>query len=167
LATQKIDPEQAFVERQHHHQRGRMHNRKLGALAFAALIGLVAVVVVIRAADDGTGAQPTVQPTPTGTRGVTVVLRPTSDDRCCLVTTVNPGASPTIVLCFVEVFDEAGRLLSTHLVPPIPPGHRRSSGFQASPGREDQGFQSFPLELLGQRYASTCRPAAWHGGAPI
>ena len=167
MATQRIDPEQGFVERQNHHQRRRTRNRKLVALALAAVIGLVAAVVVIRAADDGTGAQPAVQPTPTGTGGVTVVLRPTSDDRCCLVTTVNPGTSPTTVLCFVEVFDESGRLLSTHLVPPIPQGHRRSSGFQASPGREDQGFQSFPLELPGQRYISTCRPAAWHGGAPI
>ena len=142
-------------------------NRKLGALAVAAVIGLAAVVVVIRAADGGTGTQPAVRPTPTATGGVTVVLRPTSEDRCCLVTTVNPGMSPTIVLCFVEVFDEAGRLLSTHLVPPIPPGHRRSSGFEASPGRQNHGFQSFPLELRDQRYVSTCRPAAWHGGAPI
>jgi Tol biopolymer transport system component len=65
LATQKIDPEQGFVERQHHHQRQRTRNRKLGALALAAVIGLVAVVVVIRAADDGTGTRPAVQPTPT------------------------------------------------------------------------------------------------------
>jgi hypothetical protein len=102
-----------------------------------------------------------------GTGGVTLVLRPTADDRCCLVTTVNPGTSPTTVFCFVEVFDEAGQLVSTHLVPPIPPGHRRSSGFEASPGRQEQGFQSFSLELPDQRYASTCRPAAWHGGGPI
>jgi Tol biopolymer transport system component len=65
LATQKIDPEQGFLERQHHHQRRRTRNRKLGALALAGVIGLVAVIVVIRAADDGRGAQPAVQPTPT------------------------------------------------------------------------------------------------------
>jgi Tol biopolymer transport system component len=69
LATQKIDPEQGFVERQHHHQRRRTLNRKLGALALAAVIGLVAMVVVIRAADDGTGTQPAVQPTPTPPAG--------------------------------------------------------------------------------------------------
>jgi Tol biopolymer transport system component len=64
LATQKIDPEQGFVERQHQHQRQRTRNRKLGALALAAVIGLVAVVAVLRAADDGTGTQPGMQPTP-------------------------------------------------------------------------------------------------------
>jgi Tol biopolymer transport system component len=69
LATQNIDPEQGFVERQHHHQRRRTRNRKLGALALAAAIGLVAVVVVIRAADDGIGTQPGVQPTPTPPAG--------------------------------------------------------------------------------------------------
>jgi Tol biopolymer transport system component len=69
LATQKIDPEQGFVERQHQHQRQRTRNRKLGALALAAVIGLVAGVVVIRAADDGTGTWPAVKPTPTPPAG--------------------------------------------------------------------------------------------------
>ncbi|RPH73793.1 hypothetical protein EHM76_04900, partial [bacterium] len=69
LATQKIDPEQGFVERQHQHQRQRTRNRKLGALALAAVIGLVAVVVVIRAADDGTGTWPAVEPTLTPPAG--------------------------------------------------------------------------------------------------
>jgi Tol biopolymer transport system component len=69
LATQKIDPEQGFVERQHHHQRRRTRNRKLGALALAAVIGLVALVAVIRAADDGTGTWPAVEPTPTPPAG--------------------------------------------------------------------------------------------------
>jgi WD40 repeat protein len=69
LATQKIDPEQGFVERQHQHQRQRTRNRKLGALALAAVIGLVAVVVVIRAVDGGTGTRPGMQPTPTQPAG--------------------------------------------------------------------------------------------------
>jgi hypothetical protein len=99
--------------------------------------------------------------------GVTLHLEPRSDGRCCLVTSVNPGDSSTTVLCFVEVFDEADRLLSTHLVPPIPAGHRRSSGFEVSPGRQWHGFQGIPLDLSNQHYVSTCRPAAWHGGAPI
>jgi hypothetical protein len=50
----------------------------------------------------------------------------------------------TSVLCFVAVFDEADRLLSNHLVPPKPAGHRRSSGFDVSPGR--QGHVEFPAE---------------------
>jgi Tol biopolymer transport system component len=46
-------------------QRRTSRNKRLGALAVAAAIGLVAVVVLIRAADDGTGTQPGMQPTPT------------------------------------------------------------------------------------------------------
>jgi Tol biopolymer transport system component len=46
-------------------QRRTSRNKRLGALAVAAAIGFVAVVVVIRAADDGTGRQPGMQPTPT------------------------------------------------------------------------------------------------------
>jgi len=99
--------------------------------------------------------------------GVTLLLEPRSDGRCCLVTSVNPGDSSTRVLCFVAVFDEADHLLSNHLVPPKPAGHRRSSGFEVSPGRQGHGFQGMPLDLSNQHYVSTCRPASWHGGAPI
>jgi hypothetical protein len=94
------------------------------------------------------------------------MLRPRPGSRCCLVSSVNPGDEAITVVCFVEIFDEAGQLLSTHLVPPIPPGHRRSSGFEAPPGKAAHGFQSIPLRSA-DRYVSTCRPAAWHGGAPI
>src|SRR5262245_29695975 len=100
-------------------------------------------------------------------RGITLELREVSDHRCCIVATVNPGNSPVTVFCFIEISDDAGRLLSTDLVPPIPPGHRRSSGFEAPPGREQHGFEPLPLDLPAQSYTSTCRPAAWHGGAPI
>jgi Tol biopolymer transport system component len=50
-------------------QRRASRNKRLGALAVAAAIGLVAVVVVIRTADDGTETQPAVQPTPTPPAG--------------------------------------------------------------------------------------------------
>ena len=100
-------------------------------------------------------------------QGVTLLLEPRSDGRCCLVTSVNPGDSSAIVWCFVEVFDEADRLLSTHVIPPIPPGHRRTSGFEAPPGRHGHGFQEIPLDLSDQHYASTCVPAAWQGSAPL
>jgi Tol biopolymer transport system component len=50
-------------------QRRTSRNKRLGALAVAATIGLVAVAVVIRAADDGTGTQPGIQPTPTPPAG--------------------------------------------------------------------------------------------------
>jgi len=100
-------------------------------------------------------------------RGITLVLAPTSDGRCCIVTTVNPEDAEQIVLCFVEAFDAAGHLLTTLVVPPIPTGHRRSSGFVAPPGRQVQGRFDLPAELVDHPYLTTCRPAAWHGGAPI
>jgi hypothetical protein len=116
------------------------------------------------AAPGGSETGPTQSST---TKGVTLLLEPRSDGRCCFVTSVNPGDASTTVLCFVEVFDEADRLQSTTLVPPKPPGHRRSSGFEVQPGRQGHGFQGIPLDLSNQHYVSTCRPAAWHGGAPI
>ena len=100
-------------------------------------------------------------------RGVTLALHETSEHRCCIVSTVNPEASRATVFCFVSIFDDDGRLLSTSLIPPIPPDHRRSSGFEAPPGRGEHGFEPLPLDLPDQSYTSTCRPAAWHGGAPI
>jgi len=100
-------------------------------------------------------------------KGVAFFLEARSDGRCCFVTSVNPGDALTRVLCFVEVFDEADRLQSTTLVPPKPPGHRRSSGFEVQPGRQEHGFREIPLDLSNQHYVSTCRPASWHGGAPL
>ena len=97
---------------------------------------------------------------------MTLLLEPRSNGSCCLVSTINPEDSALTVFCFVELFDEAGHLRSTYLVPPKPAGHRRSSGFEASPGRQEHGFQSIPLGSE-DTYRSTCRPAAWHGGAPI
>jgi hypothetical protein len=156
--------------------RRRDRNRRNERIA-AGVVGITILVAVLwivtsgGAFDRSTPAVPggsETGPTQSSTsEGVTLLLEPRSDGRCCLVTSVNPGESSTIVLCFVEVFDEADRLLSTHLVPPIPPGHRRSSGFEASPGRQGHGFQGIPLDLSSQHYVSTCRPAAWHGGGPL
>ena len=65
MATQKVRPEPGFVDRQFKQQRRRSRSRKLGALAIAAALGVVTVVVVIRALDDGTGSQPGDRPTDT------------------------------------------------------------------------------------------------------
>ena len=94
-------------------------------------------------------------------------LQPTDEGGCCVVTSVNLRDDAATVVCFVYVLDDAGRLLATRVVPPLPPGHRRSSGFSAPPGRFEQGVYEIPLQLPEQRYRTTCRPAAWHGGAPI
>ena len=67
MATQKVRPEPGFVDRQFTQQRRRSRNRKVGALAIAAALGVLAVVVVIRAVDDGTGTRPGGEPTETDT----------------------------------------------------------------------------------------------------
>ena len=63
------EPDLDSWRQQQERQRRTSRNKRLGALAVAAAIGLVAVVVVIRAADDGTGTQPAVQPRPTTPAG--------------------------------------------------------------------------------------------------
>lgn len=130
----------------------------------AALI-LAAACVQTTNADLEPPARPTPS-SPSTSTGVTLTLEPRPGGGCCLVSSVNPGEEAVIVLCFVEIFDGVGQLLSTHLVPPKPPGHRRSSGFGAPPGVERHGFQPIALGSA-DTYVSTCRPAAWHGGAPI
>ena len=59
MATQKSRPDADTPEPQPGHQRGRSRSRRLSALGFAAVIGVAAVVVVlvVRAADEGPGAQ--------------------------------------------------------------------------------------------------------------
>jgi hypothetical protein len=49
MTTEKIRPDTGFVDRQLAFQRKRSRNRKIGAVALAAVIALVGVVVVIRA----------------------------------------------------------------------------------------------------------------------
>lgn len=156
--------------------RRRDRNRRnqriaAGVVGITILVAVLWIVTSAGAFDRSTPAVPggsETGPTQSSTsKGVTLLLEPRSDGRCCLVTSVNPGDSSTTVVCFVEVFDEADRFLSTHLVPPIPAGHRRSSGFEVSPGRQGHGFQGIPLDLSNQHYVSTCRPAAWHGGGPL
>ena len=97
---------------------------------------------------------------------VWVELSPTASGSCCRVETVNVGGDLTVG-CFIVVFDAADRYVTTVLLPPKPPGHTRSSGFTAAAGREDQGAFEIPLDLATGSYRTTCRPAAWHGGAPI
>ena len=83
------------------------------------------------------------------------------------VFTLNPTGTDLTVFCFVAAFDPAGRLLYSGLIPPSHPGHPRSSGFDASPGRLGHGVFVIPIDPTVDRYTARCRPAAWHGGAPI
>jgi hypothetical protein len=156
--------------------RGRDRRRRNQRIA-AGVVGIAVFVVAVWIVTSGGAFDRSTPAVPGGSEtgpaqsstseGVTLLLEPRSDGRCCLVTSVNPGDSSAIVWCFVQVFDEADRLLSTNVVPPIPPGHRRTSGFEAPPGRQGHGFQEIPLDLSDQLYASTCVPAAWQGSAPL
>ena len=66
LTTKQMgEPDVDSWREQERRQRRTSRNKRLGALAVAAAIGLVAVVVVIRAADDGKGTRPAMRPTPT------------------------------------------------------------------------------------------------------
>jgi hypothetical protein len=125
------------------------------------------IVLMMSYACHSTAVMPPEPHPTTAVLGVTLVLEATPQGRCCLVSTVNPRPTAMTVVCFAEAFDAAGRLLATHVVPPIPAGHRRSSGFAAPPGKHRQGTFELPAALIRNRYITTCRPAAWHGGLPI
>jgi hypothetical protein len=100
--------------------------------------------------------------------GVTLVLGAThASNGCCRVFTVNPGRADLTVACSLVALDPAGRLVYTGVIPPKLPGHLRSSGFDAPPGRHGHGVFQLPLDLTVDSYTAPCRPAAWHGGAPI
>jgi len=99
--------------------------------------------------------------------GVTLSLALTPQGRCCRLFTVNPGDAPVTVACSLAVLDGSGHLVYSGFLPRPPPGHRRSSGFEALPGRSAHGFFPLPFDLDGVSYRAPCRAAVWHGGAPI
>jgi hypothetical protein len=115
------------------------------------------------AIDDASG--PLAAPS-TGPAGVRVVLGATSDG-CCRVFTMNPGRADMTVFCGLVALDPAGRLVYAGVIPARLPGHLRSHGFVAPPGRHRQGVVELPIDLAVDSYTAPCRPAAWHGGAPI
>lgn len=100
---------------------------------------------------------------------VTLVLMPArpGSDVCCRVVTDNPGKQALNVVCHLIVSNLEGRVVYAGLVPGPPPGHRRSSGFLAPPGRHAQGLFDLPVDLDRVRYRAICPVAAWHGAPPI
>ena len=64
MATQKVRPDEGFVERQQGHQRRRARNRRFGTLALVAAIGIAAAVFVVRLAGEEDRSHPAVQPAP-------------------------------------------------------------------------------------------------------
>jgi hypothetical protein len=55
MATQKVRPDPGFVDRQYDHRRKQERKRKVGALAVAAVIVIVATVAIVRNLDAGVG----------------------------------------------------------------------------------------------------------------
>ena len=108
-------------------------------------------------------------PEPTSSPGgVTLVLVAThASNGCCRVFTVNPGDAETKVICTLLALGPSGRVVYSGFVPGSPPGRRRPSGFNAPPGRHGHGMFQLPIDLAHDSYTAPCRPAAWHGGAPI
>jgi hypothetical protein len=73
MATQKVRPDPGFIDRQSDHRRKQERRRKIGAFAMVAVIGAVAVVLVIRSGRDERQRQPAAErqsqpatPTPSG-----------------------------------------------------------------------------------------------------
>lgn len=62
MVTKQKPPEPGALERQQTRQVRAARNRKVGAFAVAAAIGVAALVVMIQARDAGTGTQPVGQP---------------------------------------------------------------------------------------------------------
>jgi hypothetical protein len=65
MVTKQTEPDIDAWKDQERRQRKANRNKKIGAIAVAAAIGIVAVVVVIRAGDEGAGTQPGGQGTDT------------------------------------------------------------------------------------------------------
>ena len=100
--------------------------------------------------------------------GVTLVLVATqASTGCCKVFTVNPGRDFVIVMCTLLALGPSGRVVYAGFVPGPPSGRTRPSGFDAPPGRRGHGIVQLPINLAHDSYTAPCRPAAWHGGAPI
>jgi Tol biopolymer transport system component len=58
MSTQKIKPDQGYVERQHDHQRTTERRRKVGAFVVVAAISLVAIVMIVATRSTGTTSAP-------------------------------------------------------------------------------------------------------------
>ena len=100
--------------------------------------------------------------------GMTLVLVAThASNDCCRVFTMNPGRADATVVCSLVALNPAGRLIFAGVIPPKAPGHLRSSGFVAPPGRSGHGVFQLPIDLALDSYTAPCRPAAWHGTVPI
>jgi hypothetical protein len=134
-------------------------------LALSCLVVSVSLACTSSAIDDGSEL---LSRSNAEQAGVTLVLEATRvTNGSCRVFTVNPGRADVTVFCTIVALDPAGRLVYSGFIPGPPHGRRRSSGFNAPPGRHGHGVYQLPIDPSHGSYTAPCRPAAWHGGAPI
>jgi hypothetical protein len=145
MVTKQTEPDLDAWREQERRQSRKSRNRKLGALAVAAAIGIVAVVVVIRAVDDGTGTRPGGEPTETTelpTGGTTPPLPSGS---------VEPGR-------YVFTSYDSGLDASYRITIDVPKGYRGVDGLAAlRSGFSQTGVATM---AIGDVYADACQ---WEG----
>ncbi len=137
MATKQAEPDVDSWREQERRQRRKSRNRKLGGLAIAAAIGIVAVVVVIRAADEGTGTQPGGQPIPT-VQPIPSLPSGALEPGRYVVSTLDPA------------FDASHRVTID-----VPQGYEGSNGFAV--GTSQTGVTVW---AIGQVYGVACN---WSG----
>ena len=144
MTTKQIEPDVDAWREQERHQRRSSRNRKIGAFAVAAAISLVAVVVVIRAAD-GTGNQPGGQPSVPTTS-------PTGQQIPSLPSAVlEPGR-------YVFASSDPGLDASHRITIDVPDGYRGFEGVAAVKiGTDQTAVSTTTIEGV---YADACR---WEG----
>lgn len=143
MATQKVRPEPGFVDRQFKQQRRRNRSRKIGALAIAAVLGLVAVVVAIRAMDDEATTQP-------GGQGTGATEIPTDQSIPPLPSgSLEPGR-------YVFTSSDAGLDASYRISIDVPDGYEGFAGWGAfKSGMNDTAV--FTVADIADVYADTCQ----------
>ena len=121
-----------------------------------------------REASEAVSMSESLSSSPASTGQVQLALRAVErSGRCSIAITMNPGSVANTVVCHLAAFDPAGRLIYAGLIPGPVPGHRRSSGFEARPGRDPHGVFDLPIDSARDTFEATCKTAAWHGAPPI
>ncbi len=143
MATQKVRPEPGFVDRQFKEQRRRSRNRRFGTLAMAAMLGVVAVVVVIRTMDEGTGTRPGGKPTDTNTTQPVPILPDSVVEPGRYLLTPDPNLDASYMITME-----------------VPEGYLGGAGgWVQKPGTSQTGLI---VMAIGDVYADACQ---WRGTA--
>jgi hypothetical protein len=145
MVTKQAEPDIDSWRQQERRQRRKDTRRKLGAVAVAAAIGVVAVVVVIRAVDEGTGTRPGGQLTGT-TEIPTTQPIPTIPNAV-----VEPGR-------YVFTTDDPNLDASYRVTMDVPEGYLGlGGGAILKPGTSQTGVSTW---AIGNVYADACQ---WRG----